>query len=75
MENKLVIAVVIGIAFAAWALLELWWWFGRSWSPGEDLKDEMVRQYGAAKTWRYLFLFVMVLLVVWVLATSGWAPG
>jgi len=49
--------------------------FGRSWSPGEDFKDEMVRQYGASKAWRYLFIAVLVLLTIYVVMTSGWTPS
>jgi len=67
--------ILFGALFLLWALLELWWWFGRSWSPGEDFKDEMVRQYGASKAWRYLFIAVLVLLTIYVVMTSGWTPS
>ncbi len=70
-EPELGTYLVFGGAFLLWVAFELWYWFGRRWSPGEDFKDEIVRQYGAAKAWRYLFMFVMMLLVIWVVMTSG----
>jgi Gpi18-like mannosyltransferase len=75
MENKLVIGVVIGAVILLWSLAEVWWYWYRPWSPGEGVKDEMLRQYGGSRTWVVLFVITIVLLGIWVVATSGWTPA
>lgn len=69
MNRIMMFFVILGALALAFGVF-----FFRNGSSGAIVEDPEL-QYGRRKAWRYLFVFVLLLVGVWWVATSGWAPA